>query len=632
MPGQMLFIDLTDGKIERRPVDRGLLREYLGGRGINARLLWDLTKKGMDPLSPSAPLLFGTGTLAGTFAPNSGRMTITCKSPATGLYLKTNVGSHAAPELRFAGYDYLVFQGKAPHPVYLWIDDGEVTLRDARGLWGLDTRTADRRIKEELGDDQIRTILIGPAGENLVVVASIMASIYRAAGRGGSGAVMGSKNLKGIAVRGTGDATVADPDAFMEVALAARRALRADEYCWTRSFEFGTAQGIIGSNEGGTLPHHNFQDGRLADAYKLSGEYVSEKYARPEACSACVFHCGRFARVKSGPYAGTFTGGPEYETLASLGSKCGTTDTAAIIKAGELCNILGMDTISAGSLVSFAMECTERGLLSPEDADGLDLSWGNVESILTLLERMARREGLGDLLANGSRAAAKTIGHGAEAYAIQAKGLEQSMVDVRGTMSYALAFALNPRGPDHLTTECLAEVGYTPEVRRLAEEITGTPKATDSISAEGKPRMVAWHEEIYAVTDCLGICAFTDTWSYTRVNFENMAAMFTAATGIPLTADEARGIGERIITLERLFNLREGLTRDQLDVLPQRMVSEPSPTLRGGARTLTQEKLDGMLREYYALRKWNPKTGVPLRETLARLDLGFAVDEVIGAR
>jgi aldehyde:ferredoxin oxidoreductase len=632
MPGQMLFIDLTDGKIERRPVDRGLLREYLGGRGINARLLWDLTKKGMDPLSPSAPLLFGTGTLAGTFAPNSGRMTITCKSPATGLYLKTNVGSHAAPELRFAGYDYLVFQGKAPHPVYLWIDDGEVTLRDARGLWGLDTRTADRRIKEELGDDQIRTILIGPAGENLVVFASIMASIYRAAGRGGSGAVMGSKNLKGIAVRGTGDATVADPDAFMEVALAARRALRADEYCWTRSFEFGTAQGIIGSNEGGTLPHHNFQDGRLADAYKLSGEYVSEKYARPEACSACVFHCGRFARVKSGPYAGTFTGGPEYETLASLGSKCGTTDTAAIIKAGELCNILGMDTISAGSLVSFAMECTERGLLSPEDADGLDLSWGNVESILTLLERMARREGLGDLLANGSRAAAKTIGHGAEAYAIQAKGLEQSMVDVRGTMSYALAFALNPRGPDHLTTECLAEVGYTPEVRRLAEEITGTPKATDSISAEGKPRMVAWHEEIYAVTDCLGICAFTDTWSYTRVNFENMAAMFTAATGIPLTADEARGIGERIITLERLFNLREGLTRDQLDVLPQRMVSEPSPTLRGGARTLTQEKLDGMLREYYALRKWNPKTGVPLRETLARLDLGFAVDEVIGAR
>lgn len=632
MPGQMLFIDLTDGKIERRPVDRGLLREYLGGRGINARLLWDLTKKGMDPLSPAAPLLFGTGTLAGTFAPNSGRMTITCKSPATGLYLKTNVGSHAAPELRFAGYDYLVFQGKAPHPVYLWIDDGEVTLRDARGLWGLDTRTADRRIKEELGDDQIRTILIGPAGENLVVFASIMASIYRAAGRGGSGAVMGSKNLKGIAVRGTGDATVADPDAFMEVALAARRALRADEYCWTRSFEFGTAQGIIGSNEGGTLPHHNFQDGRLADAYKLSGEFVSEKYARPEACSACVFHCGRFARVKSGPYAGTFTGGPEYETLASLGSKCGTTDTAAIIKAGELCNILGMDTISAGSLVSFAMECTERGLLSPEGADGLDLSWGNVESMLTLLERMARREGLGDLLANGSRAAAKTIGHGAEAYAIQAKGLEQSMVDVRGTMSYALAFALNPRGPDHLTTECLAEVGYTPEVRRLAEEITGTPKATDSISAEGKPRMVAWHEEIYAVTDCLGICAFTDTWSYTRVNFENMAAMFAAATGIPLTADEARGIGERIITLERLFNLREGLTRDQLDVLPQRMVSEPSPTLRGGARTLTQEKLDGMLREYYALRKWNPKTGVPLRETLARLDLGFAVDEVIGAR
>ena len=446
MPGQMLYIDLTKGAIERRPVDRKLLREYLGGRGINARLLWDLTQKGMDPLSPAAPLLFGTGTLAGTFAPNSGRMTITCKSPATGLYLKTNVGSHASPELRFAGYDYLVFRGRAPHPVYLWIDDGDVELRDARGLWGLDTRAADRRMKEELGDDQIRSILIGPAGENLVAFASIMASIYRAAGRGGSGAVMGSKNLKGIAIRGTGDVTVADPDRFADVALGARRALREDEYCWTRSFEFGTAQGIIGSNEGGTLPHLNFQDGRIDEAYKLSGEYVSEKYARPEGCSACVLHCGRFARITSGPYAGTYTGGPEYETLASLGSKCGTTDTAGIIKAGELCNILGMDTISAGSLISFAMECTQRGLLSQADADGLDLSWGNVESMLVLLERMARREGLGDLLAKGSRAAAKAIGHGAEAYAVQAKGLEQSMVDVRGTMSYALAFALNPRG------------------------------------------------------------------------------------------------------------------------------------------------------------------------------------------
>ncbi len=632
MLGTMLFVNLTDGSIERRPVGRGLLRDYLGGRGINARLLWDLSRKGMDPLSPEAPLLFGTGTLAGTFAPNSGRMTVTCKSPATGLYLKTNVGSHAAPELRFAGYDYLIFQGKAPHPVYLWIDDGEVSLRDARGLWGLDTRTADRRIKEELGDDQIRTVLIGPAGENLVVFASIMASIYRAAGRGGSGAVMGSKNLKGIAVRGTGDVTVADPEGFMNVALAARRAIREDEYCWTRSFEFGTAQGIIGGNEAGTLPHRNFQDGHIADGYKLSGEYVSEKFAHPEACSSCVLHCGRFSRVKSGPYAGTFTAGPEYETLASLGSKCGTTDTAAVIKAGELCNILGMDTISAGSLISFAMECYERGVLTAKTTDGLDLSWGNTEAMMILLEKMARREGLGDLLANGSRAAAKTLGHGSEAWAIQAKGLEQSMVDVRGTMSYALAFALNPRGPDHLTTECLAEFGYTPEVKRLAEEITGTPKATDSISPEGKPRMVAWHEEIYAVTDCLGICVFTDTWSYTRINFENMAAMFTAATGIPLSADEARRIGERIITLERAFNLREGLTREELDVLPRRMVSEGSPTLRNGERTLTPEKLDGMLREYYALRKWDPKTGIPRRETLERLGLDSTVKDAIGAR
>jgi aldehyde:ferredoxin oxidoreductase len=622
--GRWLWVDLSEGRVEARSLPEDTVRQYVGGRGVNARLLWDLIAPGTDPLSPMSPLIFGTGALAGTCAPNSGRMTITCKSPATQLYLKTNVGSHFAPELKFAGYDGIVVLGRAEHPVYLWIDDGAVEIRDASGLWGLDTREADRRIKEEVGDDQIRTLMIGPAGENLVKFASIMVSIYRAAGRGGAGAVMGSKNLKAIAVRGTGDVTVADVPRFLDVALAARRALREDEYCWTRSFRFGTAQGVLGANEAGTLPHDNFQDGHVEKGYKLTGEYVSERYAHPEACSSCVLHCGRFSRIRSGRFAGTVTAGPEYETLASLGSKCGITDTEAIIKGNELCDILGMDTISAGTMVSFAMECAQRGLLSEELVGDLDLSFGKADTMLTLITRMARREdALSDLLAEGSRIAAGRIGHGAEQFAVQAKGLEQSMVDVRGTMSYALAFALNPRGPDHLTTECLAEIGYTPEVRKLALEITGSEKANDGLSPEGKPRMVAWHEDIYAITDCVGICVFTDTWSYTRVNFENMAQMFSAATGIEIDAEEAQRIGARIVTLERMFNLREGLSRRDLDVLPPRMF-ERSPTLMNGEATLTRGKLDGMLEAYYTLRGWDETTGVPTQEVLQGLGLEFA--------
>jgi len=622
MTGRWLWVDLSAGRVEDKPLEPWLIKGYLGGRGINARMLWDLTEPGIDPLGPENPLIFGTGSLGGTCAPNSGRMTVTCKSPATNLYLKTNVGSHLVPDLKYAGFDGITVLGKSDHPVYLWIDDGRVEIRDAGRLWGLDTRETDRLLKEEIGDDQIKTLMIGPAGENLVKFASVMVSIYRAAGRGGAGAVMGSKNLKAIAVRGTGDVTIAQPERFMEVALSARRAIREDEYCWTRSFKFGTAQGLLGANESGSLPHNNFQDGYTEDAYKISGEYVSERFAHPEACSSCVLHCGRFARVSSGRYAGTFTAGPEYETLASLGSKCGITDTEAILKGNELCDILGMDTISAGSMVSFAMECNQRGLLTPEQIEGLDLSWGSADAMLDLIRKMARREGeFASLLAEGSRIASQTIGQGSEQFAIQAKGLEQSMVDVRGTMSYALAFALNPRGPDHLTTECLAEIGYTPEVRQLAIDVAGTEEGVDSLSPNGKPEMVAWHEDLYALTDCVGICVFTDTWSYTRINFNNMAEMFSTATGIEVSEDEARRVGERVMTLERLFNLREGLSRRELDVLPPRMF-EASPTLANGERTLTPEKLDGMLEAYYALRGWDESSGVPTEEKLKALELG----------
>lgn len=619
--GQILWVDLTKGTIRTEAITMAMARMYLGGRGFGVKLLWDLARDGVDPLGPENPLIIMTGTLGGTFAPNSGRMSIVCKSPATGLYLKTNVGAHMAPELKYAGYDGIVFTGQSEEPVYLWIDDDHVELRRAAHLWGKDTRTTDRLIKEEVGDDQIKILQIGPAGENRVKFASIMSSIYRAAGRGGAGAVMGSKKLKAIAVRGTGDVTIANPDIFQTVALAARRALRDDEYCWTRSFKFGTAQGLLGANEAGILPRRNFQDGYTPDGYKLSGEYVSDKYARPEGCSACVLHCGRFSVIKGGSYQGTHTAGPEYETLASLGSKCDITDVPAVIKGNELCNILGMDTISAGSMVAFAMECFEKGILTEADTSGLNLSWGNGNGMLKLLEMMAYRKDIGDLLAEGTKIASEHLGQGSEKFDMQVKGLEQSLVDVRGSMSYALAFAVNPRGPDHLMTEVLAEFAPTPEARELAVSVAETEEAVNSFSVEGKPKLVVWHEKIYCVSDCLGICVFTTTWSYTRVNFENMACMFEAATGIPLSVEEIRTAAERIITLERCFNYRQGATSKD-DTLPQRMF-EPSPTLKGGAITLTRESLKKMVNSYYAEHHWDRKTGFPTDEALERLDLMF---------
>ncbi|MCP4629514.1 MAG: aldehyde ferredoxin oxidoreductase family protein [bacterium] len=623
--GQILWIDLSAGISEKKAIDPALIKNWLGGRGINAKLLWDLTKPGIDPLGPDNPIIFGTGAFSGTFAPSSGRLSITCKSPATNLYLKTNVGSHFAAELKFAGYDFIVVSGSSERPVYLWIDNDQVTLRDASHLWGLDTRATDQEIKEELGDNQLKMLMIGPAGENLVKFAAVMASIYRAAGRGGAGAVMGAKKLKAIVVRGTGDLHVAHPEAFQKTALGARRSIREDEYCWSRSYLFGTAQGIMGANEGGTLPHRNFQDGFTPGGYKLSGEYVSDTYAHPEGCSACVFHCGRFSRVTSGKYKGSYSAGPEYETLASLGSKCDITDTEAILRGNELCDILGMDTISAGSLVSFAMECYEAGILTDEDTGGMPIQFGDADTMLKLLEMLAYRRGIGDLLAEGAKIAAEKLGEDAHQFAIQAKGLEQSMVDVRGSMAYALSFALNPRGPDHLMTECLATYGYTPEVRDLAIQMSGTEEAVNPVSPDGKPAMVAYHEDVYAITDCVGLCAFTSTWSY-RMNFENIADIYHAATGLDFSPDDLRTIGEKIITLERCFNLREGFQPFELDVLPSRMFM-PSKTIRHGEVTLTPEMLQEMLKSYYGLRQWDIGTGKP---TPAKLKM-IGLEEVAGA-
>lgn len=619
--GKIIRVDLTRGKAFIQPLPKSLAINYLGARGINARILWDELPQNADPLGPENILILGAGPLNGTFAPSSGRLCVTTKSPMTNLYVRTSVGGHFAADLKLAGYDAIVLYGASDKPVYLWIDDEEVELKDATPLWGMNVRETYKALQDEIGDPKIKVATIGQGGENLVRFAAIMTSIYRAAARSGVGAVMGSKKLKAIALRGTGSVSVADPDAFEKVALDARIAIRNDQFSWPMLHLYGTAGLWAARDEALMVGAKNFQVGVLPGGIKLTGQYIAENYLTGrEGCTACVFSCGRFTEVKRGPYAGSYSGGPELESIGALGARTYCANPEAVIKANELCNLYGLDTISTGSTIAFAMECYERGLIKKEDSDGIPLEWGSPEAIIGLIHKIAFREGFGDMLADGSKRAAERIGGDAWKYAVQAKGLENAVGDGRLNRAHSsLAFAVNPKGSDHLHTEVIAERGVTPDHIKLLDMLN---VPYDRLALEGKARLVKWHEEIYCGADALGLCAFTNTLSYLKVAFENMAEMFETATGISITAEELRVACERIVNLEKAFNVREGATRKD-DTLPWRMLNEPhQPT----GQRITKEELDSLLDDYYELHGWDKSTSWPKREKL--LELGL--DDVAG--
>jgi aldehyde:ferredoxin oxidoreductase len=592
-------------------------------------MLYERVPAGADPLGPENVLIFSPGTLTGTSAPSSGRSSVTCKSPATGFYLKVSAGGHVGAELKYAGYDYVAIRGVARQPVYLWIDDGAVEIRDARHLWGLGTRQADRRIKGELGDDEIQTVLIGPAGEHGVLFACIIFSRFSSASRGGVGAVMGSKKLKAIAVRGSGGLKPARGDPFFSLSAQIRQDL-ANDSGTELSYRWGTAGSIPGIVELGQLPSYNFRHVGIEGAEKLSGQYLEDEgyLAGRESCFACSTACHRFVRSKDHRYGRVEDAGPELETVMSLGAECGIADTEAVLRSNQLCNDLGLDTISAGHVISWAMECYEKGLIRGDQADGLDLQFGNIEAQLELIRRIAFREGLlGDLLANGTRQAAEEVGGESWKWAIQAKGLEQSAVDTRMAKGYALAFAVNPRGPDHLMTETIAEFGFTEEACDLIAKITGDAKYADATLLEKRADIVRWHEDCYAATDALGFCAFTSTDSY-AVTPEKMAQLLEHALGLPFSGEALMLAGRRVVTLERCFNVREGARREH-DVLPWRMMNERVTDGPQKGYITDSDTLDQLLDQYYEMHGWDARSGVPTPETLARLGLlGLCADSV----
>jgi len=622
----ILHVDLSTGKTWTDSVDSDLLSKLLGGRGVAAKLLYDLVPQGTDPLSPENVLIISAGTLSGTNAPTAGRLCVTTKGAQTGVYLKTSAGGHFAASVRMIGYDYLVFHGASEHPVYVWIDRNGVEIRNATSLWGRGIRETTCRLMAE-GSAHVEVGCIGPAAENGVRFANIMFSYYCSASRCGAGAVMGSKRLKAVVVEPLGGAIhVAEPEAFLAEVGKARDAIYRDTLA-KQLYDFGTAADVDFFNEMRSHPAYNFKRSYIDDtegARRLSGrDWVPSGYLkRRRGCSGCIIACHRYTEVDEGPFAGAHSGGPQLETVNALGPRCGNTDVELVFKLNEMCNDLGLDVSTTGSSIAWLMETYERGLIGNDVLDGIVPTWGNREAMLELVNKIAARAGIGDLLGDGTREAAKRVGGESWKWlACGGKGLEITALELRAAFSYALAFAVNVRGADHLLTETIAEFGGTKEAIAVMDKITGDAKAYCGGSIlEKRADIVRWHEDIYAISDALGICAFSTTATY-GIDEERAARLFGTATGIHLTPEEAMMAGRRIVTLERCFNMREGMSRVN-DRIPWRMMNEVQQDLDPSLDPIvTQKKLDTMLDEYYRLHGWDSETGNPTEQTLQLLGL-----------
>jgi len=622
---KILEIDLTKEKIGEKHLEKEMISQFIGSRGINAKILFDNVSPKTDPLAPDNYLILGAGAFVGTIVPTAGQLTITSKSPATGMYFKSNVGGHLAAQLRFSGYDIVIIHGKSKSPVIIVIEDNNVVIRKTPELWGKTLRETITMLEKDLEEFEIAAI--GPAGENLVNYANIMVSMYHAAGRGGLGAVMGSKNLKAIAVRGSGAIEIEDPEMIKRISLEAIE--KIEDKAKAKIYQdYGTARTIYYSNRSWHLPTKNFIESHFEKCDVLDGKYLVEKgyMTKGGACTACPMGCHKFSVVKSGKYKG-FSGGPEYETLAAFGPGCYIGDTEAVLKTNELCNDLGLDTISTGGVIQWAMESYERGVLKEKYTKGLDLSWGNGDTVIRLIEDIAYRRGLGNLLAEGTKKASETIGGDSWKWAIQSRGLEQSRGDTRAAKAYGLAFAINPRGPDHLHAQPMAEFGNFPESLELVEQLTGDRKYANATGTEKKPEIVRWHEDIFAVSDSVGICSFATTTTYILTP-QMVADLFTAVTGIKTSEKQIMEAGRRILTLERCFNIREGLTKND-DRLPWRLMNEP--IIHGPYKGLqnSPEELGTMLTKYYGLMGYDKENGFPTKKTLEYLQLENIKEELI---
>ncbi len=604
--GKILRINLSTGKAETEPLKEKMAKQYIGGIGLGFRLLMDNSKPGTDPFDPDNPLIFVTGPLSGTMGPTAGNgYAVVSKSPATGGVAESKAHGFFGPELKRAGYDAVIFTGKAEKLVYAWIDDDSVQLLDAQHLKGKSPYETDVAIREDLGDHYIRVSAIGEAGEKLVRFASIINDEFRAIGRTGMGAVMGSKNLKAVAVRGTNDVNVADLDGFKEFIKMIHERMKGPA---TRKYRtLGTPENVLVLNALAALPTRNFTQATFEGAEKVSGEYLNERYvAKIIGCATCAMRCDHVAVVPEGPYKGS-TSRMEFECLWALGPNCGVDRLDAIIEAMRLCNYYGIDGISTGVTVGFAMDLYENRILPKGKTDGLNLRFGNHEALIELVKKIGARNGwLGDALAEGTKRAAEKIGKGAEQYACHIKGLELPGYDLRGLKTAALGFSVSYRGACHLRSGA-----YSPDVKG---------KVNRFAIEKGRGKIVKDGEDLYDVIDSLILCKFSRGTYYDGL--EDMAKYYTLATGIEMTPDELIRAGERINNLARLFNVREGVGTREFDSLPPKIMNVPIPD-EGVAKgsVVNKEEFELGLDDYYAVRGWT-REGIPTVEKLKELDLG----------
>jgi aldehyde:ferredoxin oxidoreductase len=617
--GKILRVDLARQSILQEEIPEDMARKFLGGRGLATKYLFDELQPGADPLGPENKLIFMSGLLTGTPSPSASRYSIVTKSPLTGIWAQSSSGGRWGVDLKHSGFDGIIFEGASENPVYLMIDNEEAELRDATQLWGKNVSETTRLLKGAL-DDTFNVAAIGLAGENLVSYAAVMNDLHRAAGRCGVGAVMGSKRLKAIAVRGTKKIEIAQEKAFQDV--AAKQFELLNESILGAGLEaYGTTLVLDMVNVCGGLPTRNWQTGVCPFAEEINGESLSEKVlVSPVGCFSCPIKCGRNSEIRRGPYEGQKGEGPEYETVGTFGAMCDISDLEAITMAHYLCNDYGLDTISCGNTIAFTMECFERGILTKEDSDGLEIAFGDADTMIALVHKIAKREGIGNLLAEGTRQMAQRLGRGSERFAMNVKGLELPAYDSRGAKITGLAFATANRGGDHITAYVQAPTYLAAPFLVIEESEIQDPLKENPEEA----KVVKELEDALTVFDAAGCCKFMGM----ALDADEWSAIVATLTGWDFGVNEFRKTGERIYNLERAFNIREGITRAD-DTLPKRLLEEPLPE---GPAEGQVNNLDILLDPYYEFRGWDKATGKPTSEKLRELGLEEVISQVAGGK
>ena len=620
--GKVLRINLSKETVKIQLTPKRLMASFLGGRGFNSRRLYDEVPKDVAPLSPRNKLVFATGPLVGTAFPLGARFNVSAKSPQTGILGDANAGGHFAPEMKFAGYDQIIVEGKSRKPTYVSIEDEEVRTVDAEHIAGMGVYETTKTITGDLGDRTIQVVAVGPAAENGVLYAGIFSNQVRPAARTGMGTVMATKNLKAIAVKGTGSIRIASPRKFQKIADDIEEETYAHPQYWPRRI-MGTTRILMLADRLGFLPTRHYTSATFEHAADVSGERLAREYnVKNRACFACIVPCSRVYAIRTGKYAGLHGEGPEYEALSSFTARVGNSSLELALKAVDLSNRLGLDAITTAECIAWAMELYERKELTRRDVDGLDLTWGNGESILALIKKIAYREGFGNVLADGVRKAAENLGKGKE-IALHVKGLEIIQADPRGLKGYGLGYAVASRGGDHLRSEPFLELSNDPE---KGLEMFGIPDAALRLAYKGKGKLVNYFENWCAVVDSLEVCKNLAE-NMSLLPFKRAAEITEAATGLRWSEESMFEVGERIVNLERAYLIREGIRRRD-DCLPDRFVKDPLPN---GASKGAVVEIEPMLDEYYAERGWDER-GIPEETTLRRLGLSHAARDISGLR